>query len=857
MAEQRTLITCRAFLELDRLQAEGELPLRQASALKQVYADASALFAATLESEREALSRYSMQALRLDEETTSLGFAKARLADAANAAALAAGERDALAAQLAAAAARDGRVVAELAELASQRMLVGEALESACALNAVEVEPVLAALGAEAAEAAAEAAAARVAAAAAEVGAEKARFRGDNLKRATAKQAATVDTLRVERERVEKEPPKVAQAAAVVGRLLEGATAELARVGGELEALRGAAGESAAAVREAGGVRTALDAALAQHGGELAAREREVAALEAVLRRERAAGKELLEKKVVAGAAAERGRSAAAAARAAAERAAAAYEAGKRALAKRVGALNAARARRAPLAALIEQRSGALEGGRRRAAEAAAAEAGVKRQMDVLVAQYLREEAAEKRGRDAVAEAAAACAALEEEGTQWAREEAAARKQLAALKAQRDLKRSELARLAGATEDAEEARAGKQRSLEELSEAVARCAGKGIQFFTLAEAANKERAAAAQEEAEVRKALGALRERERVLGEERLVLTQELTVKERALERDAHAMTGAALARDGLRADACKLAALNGEADTAIEGASAQVGRLMAALRATAGEAARLRALHSSLTESRNAAANAVAAAQREWALFGEKAAAQSGAGARGEAALRGVEEEVRTLRLARDDLLRRINAATAAAPGAAAELERLRDLEAEVARTEAEVEKLSALLVAPDGGGRLVRLPGADGEAEDLEATALEMEGALGKVREAVLQRGATLEELRAARDAAVAAAAGTGAGDSALDLARAINEATAKLRDMGKRLMASVAELALHQATEMQLAAEAARAESAKADAEERLAKGLPPTAAAEARLAAALRIAGGGGGGGGAAE
>ncbi len=300
----------------------------------------------------------------------------------------------------------------------------------------------------------------------------------------------------------------------------------------------------------------------------------------------------------------------------------------------------------------------------------------------------------------------------------------------------------------------------------------------------------------------------------------------------------------------------CKLQSLNSAADASIEGASATVGRLMASLRGSAAEAARLRQLHGTLLESRDAAARAVASAQREWALFGEKAAAQSGAGARGEAALRGVEEEVRALRLARDDLLRTIAAAAAAAPGAAAEWARLRDVEAECARTEAEVERLAALLTAPDGGGRLVRLPGADGEAGELEAAAAEAEGALSKVREAVLQRAAVLEELRAARAAAEAAAAGTGAGDSAVDLSRAVNEATARLRELGKRLMASVAELSLHQATEMQLAAEAARAEAAKAEAEERVAKGLPPCAAAEAKLAAALRMAGAGGAGGAAA-
>jgi hypothetical protein len=396
MADQRALITCRAFLELDRLQAEGELPNKDSSALKARYAEMHSLLTATLESEREALSRFSMQALRLDEGTAALSFAKARLADATSASALAAGERDALAAQLGAVAAREAHVSAELSELASRRVLAVEALESASALNAAEVEPVFAALGAEAAEAAGEAAAARAASAAAEAAAEKSRFRGENLKRATGKQRAVIEALCEERERLEKEPLKVARATDVMVRLLEGTGAELARVTGELDALRGAASEHASAMKDAAGVRGGLEAALATHGSELAAREREVAALEAVLRRERAAGKELLERKVVAAAAAERGRATAAAAHSAAVRSAAAYEAAKRALAKKQAALNAARARRAPLTSLIEQREAALEGGRRRAAEAAATEAQVKRQMDVLVAQYLREEAAEK-----------------------------------------------------------------------------------------------------------------------------------------------------------------------------------------------------------------------------------------------------------------------------------------------------------------------------------------------------------------------------------------------------------------------------------------------------------------------------
>ena len=112
-----------------------------------------------------------------------------------------------------------------------------------------------------------------------------------------------------------------------------------------------------------------------------------------------------------------------------------------------------------------------MEGAAREARAAAATQAALAREMDVLVAQYLREEAGEKKGRAAVAELAAACAAAEKERAAWAAEEGVAVKQLAALKAARDLKQREGVRLAGslrevlASAEALEAEAGEAQAV--------------------------------------------------------------------------------------------------------------------------------------------------------------------------------------------------------------------------------------------------------------------------------------------------------------------------------------------------------------------------------------------------------
>ena len=172
--------------------------------------------------------------------------------------------------------------------------------------------------------------------------------------------------------------------------------------------------------------------------------------------------------------------------------------------------------------------------------DAVVAAAAAKNEMDALVELFLREESVEKKQRDAVAEAAAKCAALDEEKDARNAEDFAAVKHFGHLKAARDVKIREIAKLTEARRDAEDLADARAAFVRDIRSQVAAVRGDIDAKSVLLEATKKERNAFVRASAAAEATAMELIARVRSARSELDVIKAESTMKERAFEREKH-----------------------------------------------------------------------------------------------------------------------------------------------------------------------------------------------------------------------------------------------------------------------------------------------------------------------------
>ena len=341
------MLTSKAFLDLDACLAKGEMTAPTVATLKAKYAEAYALCTSLAEHERDALSSFSTLSVQLDNAKADMPVYTASRDEAVEALAADDAERDALRSAIAELKAQEGDTVDKNADLVSRLEMAQGELESATEAVAAEVGPVLQQLAEEAEEASREAARTGSVLESTESALVNARLRGETLQRLCAKNNATLDALRAELAAAQREPAKLALQLEGVERLAEGVLGEVAKAEKELAATRAsiAAQEVAltASSKEAGAMRMRL----ATHMAEVAAREAELAACEALVAKEKDAGRELAERRLTLENETEAALQASAAARTALHSATGSYEKARKALKRAQDSLSEARAAQA------------------------------------------------------------------------------------------------------------------------------------------------------------------------------------------------------------------------------------------------------------------------------------------------------------------------------------------------------------------------------------------------------------------------------------------------------------------------------------------------------------------------------
>ena len=213
-----------------------------------------------------------------------------------------------------------------------------------------------------------------------------------------------------------------------------------------------------------------------------------------------------------------------------------------------------------------------------------------------------------------------------------------------------------------------------------------------------------------------------------------------------------------------------------------------------------------------------------------ELCILYEKANMQQTVLKKGELAIREREEEIRLLDLQVAELVRDVEVTRRKLPKIPAAEQEIVTLQAELEEERLLAERLSAELEAPENSKRWRKLEGKDPEPEDLAAKLQVLEERVIDRKEQLLEKDLVLEEVsNLANRLRTQALEGR---EDTLELAKRVNDFQTRIKVTTRRMMATVSELSMYQATAMKLTQENQAKQAEAAQAEANLSQGLPPS-------------------------
>ncbi|KAJ9511037.1 hypothetical protein QJQ45_002869 [Haematococcus lacustris] len=327
---------------------------------------------------------------------------------------------------------------------------------------------------------------------------------------------------------------------------------------------------------------------------------------------------------------------------------------------------------------------------------------------------------------------------------------------------------------------------------------------------------------------------------------------KQVNVKDRLLNQSRNQHGIAVTERDALRIELGKYGATFRDKQDRVDEQIADVDKLNAIINLTEKDMLKLRKQYETVIEARNYTGIMLIDRNDELCILYEKANIQEEVLKSGDLELRHKDDEIRILRLEVASLERSIAVAIKVVPQIPAldedvarlQKARARPLLPALLEARRESEALSLALENPSNQARWRLLEGKIPDKEELSAKLQQLEERLNDRKEALLEKELILEEVTQLSDK-LREQASEGRADT-LELAQKVNEYQGRLRAVTRRIMATVSELSMYQATSLKLGAEKEGLEGAVQEARQRLEQGLPPTEDAEREWQRRLREA-----------
>ncbi len=454
----------------------------------------------------------------------------------------------------------------------------------------------------------------------------------------------------------------------------------------------------------------------------------------------------------------------------------------------------------------------------------------LRREVDVAIAGLLKEEELESHKAEQVVASREQAKALEEELAESVAEEAEQRKRVAALEKEREHHAREVSKSQRKARDAREEMKTRDMVLRDLTKLHGESVSHLRHFSELYELVRKDRAKYVHKIASSAQALAELKENRKILEHEVEILREESASKERGLTKERAEYAHAFQQRDQLRAEINRAQIEVKQQEARVSQRVSESSSLNTVINRMERELRKLKLRYESCIEERNYTGIELIDRNDELCILYEKSNLQQAKLKEGELQIRAREEELRTTRLQVAEFCREISVVRKQLP-------RVPELEREVVVLRAELEaeanraeELTAELEAPGKTCRQRQLEGKDPTPEDLAAKLEILEHRLGEKKELLLEKELILEEV-SSLTSRLRGQVHEGREESQA-VARRVNELQSRIKGVTRRLMATVSELSMYQATALKISDENENAKAALEQQQKNLDSGAAPS-------------------------
>lgn len=219
-----------------------------------------------------------------------------------------------------------------------------------------------------------------------------------------------------------------------------------------------------------------------------------------------------------------------------------------------------------------------------------------------------------------------------------------------------------------------------------------------------------------------------------------------------------------------------------------------------------------------------------------------EKTNIQSSIIKKGEAEINILEDEIRMIKIEINEVFRKIEATRKKAPEIPQLASRVKELNEELNYEIVREEKLSEQLEQIENTNRWREIGGEDPDPEALKAKIQVLEERLNSKKEALLEKELILDEVTNISDDLLKQA--NDGRRPTLEVTEKMNELQARLKNITRKMMATISELSMFQANVIKLESEKNELYNYLQNIKERIDGGIPPTDESEIEFLKILR-------------
>mmetsp|Transcript_41716 Transcript_41716/g.50580 ORF Transcript_41716/g.50580 Transcript_41716/m.50580 type:complete len:921 (+) Transcript_41716:130-2892(+) len=458
----------------------------------------------------------------------------------------------------------------------------------------------------------------------------------------------------------------------------------------------------------------------------------------------------------------------------------------------------------------------------------------LKREVDMYMNSYLKEEMNGKEKSTLFQHSYAEVAELEQEVVQLKKEERIRDRTIVELSSQRERASRQAAYKVNKLRETKEQLRVKELIIVDLKKKKKEISQRLRDFQQLYDLVKNQRNKFVNLIQASSQSISEMKEKLKILGNEVEILRGEIMNKDKLLTKAQVEHNAAQVDRNHLQTELNKCAIIFREKQNTVDEQISEIDKLNAIINSYEKEMLRLKKQYETQVELRNYTGITLIDRNDELCILYEKANIQEMVTKQGDVSLQRREDEIRLLRLETQEVMRSVNVTRKLLPQIPLLDQSIASLQQQLLETRKRSEELSEALESPENKQRWRRLEGKIPDKEELTAKINQLEERLNDKKEQLLEKELVLEEVSSLADRLRQQAA-EGRTDT-LELAKKVNDYQQRIRAITRKMMATVSELSMYQASALKLQSEKHELAGEVNEAGQKLSEGLPPTEDAE---------------------